>query len=248
MLRFDEMVLSVNLYFIYQLVSKVRLLSRLAVFGLFGLCLLFSSLLHVVQSSAQSYDVTAKVAPPPPTSPAIITSPTNFQHFTTPIITVEGTCSPDTAYVVISRNGVTVGMPLCENGAFSVEIELERDVNILGAIAFNGGGEGPSVPPITVYFDPPLISSSILSFLGIDNTKPGQLLELPAILNQPYPQSVSPRLPTIDSGKKALPLPDFVLPSIGIAVIVATAGVALFYTRWTRSVLKGFWNRGRGGK
>jgi hypothetical protein len=242
------MVLSVNLHFIYRLVSMARLMSRVGVLGLFCICLLLSSLLPVAQSNAQSYDVTAKVAPPPPTSPAIITAPSNFEHFTTPIITVEGTCSADTGYVVISRNGATLGMPLCENGVFSVEIKLEPDANILQAAAFNGGGEGPLAPPITVYYDPPLIPSSVLSFFGIDSAQAGQPMELPTILNQPYSQSASPRLPTIDSAKKPLPLPDYVLFSIGTAVVVATAGVALFQTRWIRSVLKGIWHSGRGSK
>lgn len=104
-------------------------------------------------SKAETIDVTAKVQSPLPTSPAIITSPSDQQHFTTSSITVLGTCG-DGAYVVLYRNSVAAGIGVCNAGAFSIQTELTLGTNQLLAKVFNTtDNEGPQSPPTTVYYD-----------------------------------------------------------------------------------------------
>jgi hypothetical protein len=104
---------------------------------------------------AFSYDVTAKVSAPLPTEPAVITSPTDQQHFTAPTITVTGTC-PNDSYVKVFKDGVLAGISACTGNVFTVNVTLNPGANVLEAKVYNlTDDEGPTSPSITVYYDPP---------------------------------------------------------------------------------------------
>ena len=120
-----------------------------------GFFLLLGLFIIVPKSHAQSLDltVTAKVDAPLPTSPAIITSPMEQEHFTNPAIIVSGTCG-DGAYVVIERNSTQAGMTMCNSGSFSLPLSLTPGSNQLQARVYNTtDNEGPVGPAITVYYD-----------------------------------------------------------------------------------------------
>lgn len=152
-------------------------LKHIASYGLFSLLLLLGLILlfSPTGSAQQDLHVSAKVNAPLPTSPAIITSPYDQQHFTSPTITVEGTCG-DGAYVMLYRNSVVAGIGACTTGNFSIVIELTNGANILQAKVYNStDNEGPVSPSITVYLDsipaqpmPPLETSLSLLVTSVD--------------------------------------------------------------------------------
>lgn len=105
---------------------------------------------------ADTLEVKATVPAPLPTSPAFITWPTDQQRLQTQVITVAGTCPADSAYVRLDRNGVFSGVGQCVSGGFQVQTSLSVGVNQLQARVFNfTDNEGPTSPPITVYYDLP---------------------------------------------------------------------------------------------
>jgi hypothetical protein len=98
--------------------------------------------------------VTAKVAGPPVTTPAVITSPADGDHFTSIPISVVGTCPANAAYVEIFRNNVMSGTALCNGGAFQLSTDLFPGANSLVAHVFNvTDDEGPVSATVTVYYD-----------------------------------------------------------------------------------------------
>ena len=158
-------------------ISYITHRKHIAIRGLFCLLLLLSFGLFFSSpgSAQQDIHVTAKINAPLPTSPAIITSPYDQQHFTAPTITVEGTCG-DGAYVVLYRNSVVAGIGACTAGNFSIIIELTSGTNILQAKVYNStDNEGPVSQSITVYLDnipaqpmPPLETSLSLRVTSVD--------------------------------------------------------------------------------
>jgi hypothetical protein len=105
---------------------------------------------------ADTLEVSATVPAPLPTSPAYITWPTDQQHLQTQIITVVGTCPADSAYVRLDRNGIFSGVGQCVSGGFQIQTSLSVGANELRARVFNfTDNEGPTSPPITVFYDPP---------------------------------------------------------------------------------------------
>lgn len=106
-----------------------------------------------------SYDVTARVPAPLPSSPAVITSPTDQQHVTDQTITVSGSCPAD-SYVKVFVNGTEAGVATCSGGAFSLPVTLAPGANTLTAKVYNvTDDEGPSSGAITVYYDAPVVPS-----------------------------------------------------------------------------------------
>lgn len=81
--------------------------------------------------------VTAAVTGPLPTAPAIITSPLDGATFSSPTITVDGTCSA--GYVVkLFRNDVFSGSTLCTVGnTFTIQVTLTAGHNDLEAKIYN---------------------------------------------------------------------------------------------------------------
>lgn len=102
-----------------------------------------------------AYAVSAVVPGPPPASAAIITSPSNGQTFTINPVTVTGTC-PSASLVKIFTNGILVGSIICQNGHFSIPIDLVIGRNDLTALPFNTLDQaGPTSPTVTVTLNVP---------------------------------------------------------------------------------------------
>lgn len=108
------------------------------------------------RSQAVSYDVTATVAAPSLTSPAVISNPANQQHVTEEVVPVSGTC-PNSSYVKLYRNGEFAGTAICEGGGFNIQTTLSLGANELQARVFNfTDNEGPVSGVVTVYYDLPV--------------------------------------------------------------------------------------------
>jgi hypothetical protein len=105
---------------------------------------------------SSSYVVQAVVPGPRPAKPAVITSPSPGQVFTTNPVTVAGTC-PDKALIKIFSNGILVGSILCgANERFTIPVDLLIGRNDLTALPFNALDEqGPTSPTVTVTLNQP---------------------------------------------------------------------------------------------
>lgn len=89
----------------------------------------------------------------PPTTAATIGSPANGQHFTTSPITVSGTC-PDATLVVIYKNDIFGGSTPCQNGSFSLKVDMLIGQNVLIARVYDALNQaGPDSVPVTVFYD-----------------------------------------------------------------------------------------------
>ena len=104
-----------------------------------------------------SYEVTASVPGPIPTSPAIISSPTDGQHFTSADTTFSGSC-PAATYVTLFINGSTAGSSWCSTGlTFSILTTLPAGTSTAQVQDYNSLNQpGPTSGVITVYYDPPV--------------------------------------------------------------------------------------------
>ena len=107
--------------------------------------------------SADDILVTARIAGPAITSPAVITTPADGTHFSAVPIEVSGTCPPNAAYVEIYRNNVLSGSAICSGSStFNLMIDLFPGRNDLVAHVFNvTDDEGPVSAIVTVYYDIP---------------------------------------------------------------------------------------------
>ncbi len=179
-------------------VTQITKTPMLAVAGCIFL-IAFLTLAVTNTSHAESYEVTARVDAPLPTSPATITSPTDQQHVTTSPITVTGTCG-DGTYVTLFRNGILMGMGACTSGNFSVQTDLLEGANQLQARVYNNtSNEGPLGPSLTIYYDLPspvlIPSNTIASFSDFPQTitTPAPPLETqpttPALIVLSFPYS-----------------------------------------------------------
>lgn len=101
--------------------------------------------------------VTAQVHAPLVTSPAVITTPKNGQHFKNIPISVSGTCPANAGYVEIFRNNVLSGSALCDvNSNFQLSTDLATGRNDLTAHVFNiTDDEGPVSSRVTVFYVAP---------------------------------------------------------------------------------------------
>lgn len=102
---------------------------------------------------ANSYGMEGKISAPPPTQGAVITTPSGGQNFTTSPITVSGSC-PRGLLVEVLDNGVMVGATYCENGSFSVLVNLFPGQNDLTARVIDDLGQvGPISNMVTVFYN-----------------------------------------------------------------------------------------------
>jgi hypothetical protein len=107
------------------------------------------------KTAAEDINVTAKVSAAPLTDPAIITNPTDGQHFSSIPITVSGTC-PNGSYVNVYRNGIFGGSVVCNSLTFELTMDLFPGANNLTAQDYNITDDpGPASPSVTVYYDAP---------------------------------------------------------------------------------------------
>ncbi len=102
---------------------------------------------------ANSFGMEGKITAPAPTQGAHISAPSGGQTYTSPLITVSGTC-PKGLLVEVLDNGVMVGSTFCENGSFSVLISLFAGQNDISARVIDDLGQvGPPSNVVTVNFN-----------------------------------------------------------------------------------------------
>lgn len=102
---------------------------------------------------ASSIGLTGTLAGPPPSTPAVIQTPNNGQHFSTSPIKVSGTC-PKNTVVELFKSDIFAGSANCDNGRFSLDLDLLFGKNVLVAKVFDALNQsGPDSSPVTVYYD-----------------------------------------------------------------------------------------------
>jgi hypothetical protein len=161
-----------------------------------GVILLFTSFTYVFADhpppQGGSIGLTGTVPSKPPTVAAIITSPTDGQHFKSSPITVKGTC-PANTLVEIFKNGIFAGSGSCDNGHFSFDIDLLFGKNVLTAIDYDALNQaGPTSNTVTIFYDSILPSAAPINLLNLSGAQlllntdsvyrgsfPGQQLNVP---------------------------------------------------------------------
>lgn len=91
----------------------------------------------------------------PPSSAAVITKPTKNQRFTSPKISVSGTCTGTNITIEIYKNGVFAGSTSCNSsGFFELQIDLLFGKNtLLAKIKDSLDQYGPDSKPVVVFLD-----------------------------------------------------------------------------------------------
>ena len=93
-----------------------------------------------------------RIASPPPSTAATISTPTNGQSFTSLPVTVSGLC-PDDVLVKVFKNNVFAGSAQCTNGSYSLIIDLFNGQNELVARVYDALDQaGPDSNVVTVSF------------------------------------------------------------------------------------------------
>jgi hypothetical protein len=131
----------------------------LLVFLVLGMGIFLASLTwgtYAATGGNGQYNVTGVVPGPRPDKPAVITSPSNGQSFSTNPINVEGTC-PAKALIKIFTNGILIGSVICDaSGHFKLPADLVIGRNDLTALPYNTlDQEGPTSPTVTVTLNQP---------------------------------------------------------------------------------------------
>lgn len=145
-----------------------------------------------------SVGLTGSISAPPPTTGAVISIPTNGQAFDDVPITVTGTC-PDGLLVKIFKNNVFGGSVQCEDGSFSIQIDLFVGDNELIARVFDELDQpGPDSNVVNVTFRSDEVGApsrvTLTSNFAKRGAFPGEELEWPVILSGgtgPYAFSVN---------------------------------------------------------
>lgn len=148
---------------------------------------------------ANSFGVQGKISSPAPTQAATISTPTNGQNFTNdPTVTVAGFCQ-DGLLVKIFNNGIFVGSIICNNGSYSLQVNLFTGQNELSAIVFDDLDQsGPTSNIVTVTFNNASFSAfgtliTLTSVYGRRGADPGKTLSWPLTLSGgsgPYALSI----------------------------------------------------------
>ena len=168
----------------------------LAVLVLFtGFVLSFFSVASFASASpgpqGGSVSLTGTMPAKPPTTAAVISSPTDGQHFTTSPITVSGTC-PDATLVVIYKNDIFAGSAPCgDDNTFTMKVDLLIGQNILKAQVYDALNQaGPESTPVTVYYDIVPPQTEPISLLALKESQ--LLLNTDAVYRGIFPgQSLS---------------------------------------------------------
>lgn len=148
-----------------------------------------------------SVGLTGVMPAKPPTTAAVINSPTSGQHFSSSPVTVSGTC-PTGTIVEVYKNDIFAGSSPCEsNGTFSIIADLLIGPNTLLARVYDSLNQaGPDSATVDVFYDvlpPQTTPISLLTFsdrqmlLDTDavyrGTFPGQTLNMPITILGGYP-------------------------------------------------------------
>lgn len=144
-----------------------------------------------------SVGVQGTISSPPPTQGATISLPRDGQSFNQLPVTVSGLC-PDGLLVKLFKNNVFAGSQQCNNGSFSMLIDLFVGTNELVARVYDALDQaGPDSNKVTVSFNDSRPGTGPRITLTSDFAKrganPGQTLTWPLILSGgqgPYAISV----------------------------------------------------------
>lgn len=120
---------------------------------------------------AGSIGLTGAVPAAPPNVAATINTPRDGQHFTTTPITVSGTCPKDTL-VEVYKNNIFAGSTPCDNGKYSVDIDLlfgQNNITVLVYDALNQAG--PISKSVTVFFDYSLSQAAPSAFFDLSGSQ-----------------------------------------------------------------------------
>ena len=154
----------------------------------FSLLIMFSvvSSVYAAEESG-SVGLEGKVSAPPPSRAATITFPRNGQTITETPVEVTGLCPADVT-VRIYKNNVFAGAAQCENGSYSVRIDLFAGKNELVARVYDDLNQrGPDSNKVTVTL--PIEGSSaqdkilLTSAFAKRGTDPGDDLTWPMTLS-----------------------------------------------------------------
>lgn len=137
------------------------------------------------------------ISAPPPTQGATISLPRDGQSFTTLPVTVSGIC-PKGLLVKLFKNNVFAGSQQCDNGSFSISIDLFTGTNELVARVYDALDQaGPDSNKVTVSFNDNKQGAgsrvTLTSNYAKRGANPGQTLTWPIILSGgtgPYAVSV----------------------------------------------------------
>ncbi|HJP96437.1 MAG TPA: PKD domain-containing protein [Candidatus Saccharimonadales bacterium] len=164
-----------------------------------ALCLLPGSAQALTNPQDNATGLTGAVASAAPSTPPTITTPTNGQTFTNVPITVSGLCKTG-LLVKVFDNNVFMGSAICQNGSYSIQIDLfsgENDLVVRQYDALDQASPDSNVVRVTFndnQFNP---SGTALLILTSDYARrganPGETLTWPISLsggNGPYAISI----------------------------------------------------------
>ena len=164
---------------------------RIWVAGISILTLL--ALLIIVSGTAKaaeeqgSVGIEGRISAPAPTTAATISIPRSGQVFTTLPVTVSGIC-PNGLLVKLFKNNVFAGSVQCNNGSYSMIIDLFDGQNDLVARVYDALDQaGPDSNVVTVSFSSskPVFSGrvSLTSSIAKKGSNPGEVLTWPITLS-----------------------------------------------------------------
>lgn len=146
---------------------------------------------------AGSIGLSGTVPQPAPSVAAVITAPSNNQHFTTSPVTVSGTCPKDTLVEIFKNNIFAGSTPCNSDGTFTLPVDLLYGQNDLTAQVYDALNQaGPLSEIVTVYYDASQPIAAPLAFLNFIGSQillstdavyrgvfPGQTLNVPITIS-----------------------------------------------------------------
>lgn len=139
------------------------------------------------------------ITAPPPDQAATIAVPSNGQSFTDVPITVSGLCPPgDDLIIKLFKNNIFSGSADCQDGSYSLEIDLFIGENILVARVFDALDQpGPDSNEVQIFFEDDSVAAvgrpTLTSNFAKIGANPGQTLRWPISITggqAPYAFSV----------------------------------------------------------
>lgn len=177
-----------------RFVSVVRWMLAAAIATLLSLLIVGTAQAATEQGSV---GLEGRISSPPPTQAATISIPRSGQSFNTLPVTVSGIC-PNGVLVKLFKNNVFAGSAQCNNGSFSLIIDLFDGQNELVARVYDALDQaGPDSNVVAVSFNadkPSFVSRvSLSSAIAKKGANPGQTLVWPISVSDgegPYAISV----------------------------------------------------------
>ena len=145
-----------------------------------------------------STGVEGTIPAPPPTQAATIAAPSNGQTFTNTPITVAGLC-PKGLLVKVFANNVFVGSVMCDNGSYTMQVDLfsgQNDLVVRDYDALDQQGPDSNIVTVTFNYAQFLALGSrvtLTSSYARHGANPGEKLTWPIVLSggtAPYALSV----------------------------------------------------------